>query len=141
MVLWNDNIGIFTCDGFVANKLAASFPRLFESTFHYYLKEITHLGPRSLNTTSQKHPEYLGVSFRLSLRRNIGNALCTLEWQPTSKKRVKWSSLEAPSAITCRALARIVNSGSHHMVEPASLHSPMPTGAGTGPTEKSVQYQ
>ena len=108
MTLWYDNIGIFTCDGAIANKLAVAIPHLFETCFHYYLKDsIRHLGPRSLNKTAPEHTEYLGVSFRLSSRRDSeGKAISTLEWQPTLKKRNKWSTLVIPQHTNCRTTAK-----------------------------------
>ncbi|MCG3772892.1 MAG: hypothetical protein JW384_04116 [Nitrosomonadaceae bacterium] len=107
VVLWYDNIGIFTCDGSIANKLSASLKNLFEKGFHYYLKDFTHLGPNSLNKSSKQHPEYLGVRFRQSAKRGFnGEYLCQLEWQPTAKKRERWREINVATSSTCRKVAR-----------------------------------
>ena len=113
MTLWYDNIGIFTSDGSLVNKIAALLPKRFEKELHYYLKDSTFLGPSRLNKSAQEHPEYLGVCFRRSCTRTRdGQLTSVLEWQICDKKRQKWRNIlrDNPTRLvkTCRDVARII---------------------------------
>lgn len=107
VALWYDNIGVFTCDGSLANTIAALIPKVFEKGHHYYLKDFLHLGPSGLYKSAKRHPEYLGVNFRQSAKRTEdGQFICVLEWQPTTKKRAKWNEIVINCVSTCRRTAK-----------------------------------
>lgn len=119
-VLWYDNLLVATTNHALSLAIEKQIRVTFNDDFKLQLKELERFDSNALKRNSPRHPSYLNLEFRTSMKRGRdGRRLFTLEWCPLQKKRDKWiacTALISPS-IACRTLAKIVGTilWAHHI--------------------------
>jgi len=104
--VWYDNVLIAVTDGDLASRIHAALLRVTQKAKVVW-KHLQLWSNRSMNRNSQEKPAYLGMTFRKTMN---ADHRVILEWQPSQKRREKWSLLarQVSSSVSCLTIAKLV---------------------------------